>query len=450
MLDSQGTLGPLAARSRVNFEFDGHLDFEVVVHAKQTTPVRDIRLEIPLQRDAAKYLMGIGRPGGIRPSEWSWKWGGPVYYDSFWIGDVHAGMQCELRGANYCGPMVNLYWPLGQLQPPVSWHNDGRGGCTLAETADHTVRVRAYSGARDLEPGQELKFEFSLLITPVKPLDTAAHFQARYFHDYQPVDNAIQAGANVINIHHANELNPFINYPFLANERLSAYIDEAHAKKAKVKIYYTVRELTNHVTEIAALRSLGDEVFAPGGGGGYPWLREHLGTNYTPAWYDRLANGDVSAALVTSGASRWYNYYLEGLNWLLRNVEIDGLYLDDVTYDRQILKRMRKIMERARPGCLIDLHSNTGFSRGPANQYLEFFPYVDRLWFGESFNYNDPPDYWLTEISGIPYGLMGEMLQDGGNKWRGMLYGMTGACRGAVIRVPSGACGMISASRSRG
>ncbi|MBW8824437.1 MAG: hypothetical protein JF567_09520, partial [Xanthomonadales bacterium] len=33
--------------------------------------------------------------------------------------------------------------------------------------------------------------------------------------------------------------------------------------------------------------------------------------------------------------------------------------------------------------------------------------------------------YWLTEISGIPYGLMGEMLQDGGNPWRGMVFGMT-------------------------
>jgi hypothetical protein len=31
----------------------------------------------------------------------------------------------------------------------------------------------------------------------------------------------------------------------------------------------------------------------------------------------------------------------------------------------------------------------------------------------------------LTEISGIPFGLMGEMLQDGGNPWRGMLFGMT-------------------------
>jgi len=28
-------------------------------------------------------------------------------------------------------------------------------------------------------------------------------------------------------------------------------------------------------------------------------------------------------------------------------------------------------------------------------------------------------------MSGIPFGVMGEMLQDGGNAWRGMLYGMT-------------------------
>ena len=134
----------------------------------------------------------------------------------------------------------------------------------------------------------------------------------------------------------------------------------------------------------------------------------------------------ADAAVLTSGASRWYNFYVEGLNWLVRNVPIDGLYLDDVAYDRTILKRMRKVLDRARPGCLIDLHSNTGFSIGPANQYTEFFPYVNRLWFGESFNYDAmTPVQWLVECSGIPFGLMGDMLQDGGNRWRGMLFGMT-------------------------
>jgi hypothetical protein len=36
-----------------------------------------------------------------------------------------------------------------------------------------------------------------------------------------------------------------------------------------------------------------------------------------------------------------------------------------------------------------------------------------------------PPENWLVETSGIPFGLMGDMLQDGGNRWRGMIYGMT-------------------------
>jgi hypothetical protein len=35
------------------------------------------------------------------------------------------------------------------------------------------------------------------------------------------------------------------------------------------------------------------------------------------------------------------------------------------------------------------------------------------------------PEQWLVECSGIPFGLMGDMLQDGGNRWRGMLFGMT-------------------------
>jgi len=52
-------------------------------------------------------------------------------------------------------------------------------------------------------------------------------------------------------------------------------------------------------------------------------------------------------------------------------------------------------------------------------------PFVSRLWFGEYFEYDLDADYWLTEVSGIPFGLMGEMLEKGGHPYRGMLYGMT-------------------------
>jgi len=195
-----------------------------------------------------------------------------------------------------------------------------------------------------------------------------------------------------------------------------------------VKIYYTVRELANRAPEVFALRSLGEEIFAPGPGGGYSWLQEHLGSNYIAAWFVPELK---DAAIVNSGVSRWHNFYVEGLDWLARNVGIDGLYIDDVAFDRLTMKRVRKVLDRNRPDALIDLHSanqynvRDGFASS-ANLYLEHFPYLNRLWFGEYFDYNSAPDYWLTEISGIPFGLMGEMLQDGGNPWRGMVFGMTG------------------------
>lgn len=53
-------------------------------------------------------------------------------------------------------------------------------------------------------------------------------------------------------------------------------------------------------------------------------------------------------------------------------------------------------------------------------------PYTDRLWLGELFDYEGTdPAYWLVELSGIPFGLMGEMLQGGGNPRRGPVFGMT-------------------------
>jgi hypothetical protein len=421
-LESRRSGGGLKLNTVTKMEFDGTVNVRTTLEAEQPTKLKDVRLELPIAPGASTYFMGIGRPGGYTPEAYDWKWTGPQ--DSFWIGGVHAGVHCKLRGASYAGPMLNIYRPA----PPESWGNGGLGGCRVASNG-HGATVVAYSGPRTLKAGENVTFEFELLITPVKPLDTARHFKERYYHNGgapAPTPDAVAAGVNVVNVHQGNDINPYINYPFVVVDRMKAFVDRWHATGMKVKIYYTVRELSNHVAEEYALRSLGTEILAGGSGGGFPWLREHLGSDYTPQWYTPLGDGEADAAILTSGESRWYNYYIEGLGWLVKNVGVDGLYLDDVTYDRRILKRMRKVMARVKPGCLIDLHSNTGFSIGPANQYTEYFPFVDRLWFGESFNYEAmPPEQWLVEVSGIPFGLMGDMLQGGGNRWRGMVHGMT-------------------------
>ena len=124
---------------------------------------------------------------------------------------------------------------------------------------------------------------------------------------------------------------------------MRSYVDEAHAKDMKVKFYYTLRELSNSCPELFALRSLGSEIFSKGDGGGYSWLQEHLDQTYIAAWFDPTW---IDAAIVNSGVSRWHNYYIEGLNWLVNEIGIDGIYIDDLAFDRTTMKRMRKVLER--------------------------------------------------------------------------------------------------------
>lgn len=408
-------------------ESDGNIEYKVTLVAREDASVEDIGLRTHLAPGIGRYMMGLGEKGGYCPKDLRWKWNVEKNQDGPWVGDVNAGLQIRFYDNTYERPLNTNFYHQKPLHMPVSWCNNGNGGIDINKAADGT-RINAYSGKREVKKGDRLYYYFNIAITPFRPIDTDKQWRERYYHSYDFIEKVEKVGANVINIHHANGINPFINYPFLRTKEMKAYIDGAHARDMKVKIYNTVRELSNSCVEMFALRSLGNEIFSEGPGGGFSWLQEHLDQNYIGAWFVPHLK---DAAIVNSGVSRWHNYYLEGLDWLVKNVGIDGLYIDDLAFDRMTMKRIRKIMNRTNPGAMIDLHSanqyneRDGFANS-ANLYLEHFPYLDRLWFGEYFNYDFPPEFWLIEVSGIPYGLMGEMLEGGGNPWRGMLYGMTG------------------------
>jgi hypothetical protein len=438
--ETENTAAGLVMKLAARMEFDGFVDYKIAVTGVRDTVVSDIVLEIPYSEACARYMMGLGFKGGLRPDSFDWAWDQKKNQDALWLGAVNAGMQVCLRAENYSRPLNTNFYLSKPLNLPPSWWNEGKGTVevrtigaegtkgAIKASGPRPVILSAHSGPRTIRAGETLHFDFTLLITPFKPLDPVAHFRERYYHAFKPLDEIAATGANVLNVHHANDINPFINYPFLRPREMKAYIDDAHSRGFKVKIYDTVRELSNRAPELFALRSLGHEIFSPGPGGGYSWLQEHLGSDYIAAWFVPELK---DAAVINSGMSRWHNYYIEGLDWVARNVGIDGLYLDDVAFDRTTMKRVRKVLDRSRPGALIDLHSanqynvRDGFASS-ANLYLEHFPFLNRLWFGEYFDYNGSgPDYWLVEMSGIPFGLMGEMLQDGGNAWRGMAFGMT-------------------------
>ncbi len=409
-------------------EFDGFLAYTVKLTALHDVDLKDITMHIPFRKEMAKYMMGLGQKGGYRPENVDWKWDvAHKNQDGAWIGAVNGGLQFSLRDEKYVRPLNTNFYLQKPLLLPASWGNDNKGGITVGMKGN-SMLVNNYTGERHLKKGDQLYFNFNLLITPFHPIDTDAQWATRFYHRYQSIDSIKATGATVINIHHATPINPWINYPFIEHKKMKAYIDEAHSKGLKVKIYNTVRELSNKAWETFPMRSLGHEIYSPGKGGGFRWLQEHIGYDYIAAWFVPEIK---DAAIINSGMSRWHNYYVEGMNWLVQNVGIDGIYLDDVAFDRITMKRIKRVLtNNGHPG-IIDLHSANQYNKSDgfnnsANLYMEHFPYLNRLWFGEYFDYEkNGPDFFLTEVSGIPFGLMGEMLENGGNPWRGMVYGMT-------------------------
>ena len=431
-----GTVGWMAKNVSQNLEmdltasieFDGYVHYQVRVIALNDVNFSNVDFHIPFDKQSAKYLMGLGEKGGLRPDILKWKWDvANKNQDAVWVGNVNAGLYVNLRDENYVRPLNTNFYLQKPLLLPKSWGNENKGGIQISEEGS-SILADSFTGARSMKKGEVLYYNFNLLITPFHLLDTDFQWDNRFYHKYAKVDSIKATGATVVNIHHATPINPWINYPFIAWKEMKSYIDEAHKNGLKVKIYNTIRELSNHAYETPALRSLGSEIYSPGKGGGFSWLQEHLDSNYIAAWF---VPGIKDAAIINSGMNRWHNYYVEGMNWLTNKVGIDGVYLDDVAFDRVTMKRIKRVLTQNNHPGIIDLHSANQYNKSDgfnnsAILYMEHFPYLNRLWFGEYFDYeNNNPDFYLTEVSGIPFGLMGEMLQNDGNPWRGMIYGMT-------------------------
>ncbi len=437
----------LAKTTWTQMESDGSIVFRVVLEAKAPVDIGDISLNIPVKREVATYMMGMGKRAGYRPAQWEWTW---LRRNSMvWLGDVDAGLQCTLLDDDETIAPFMEYVATGDQ----SW---SKGGCNITE-ADEEVLVHAYTGERRMKAGEQLALRFQFFVTPFKPI-YKEHWNRRY--ESGSVEGGgspdfwlIDGGASIMHVHHTNPANPYIGYSFLRADLLAAAVKDFKDKGGLgTNLYYLGHwAVSNRVVEMWPLRSLGDEIFPTDGvdiymdevddsGGGHPWLREHLVSGYTPGWMGGVpSTGETDASIVLTGLSRWHNYWIEGWRWLVENTGVDGIYLDGINYDRQIMQRVAKVLYRTTGNYhyRIQFHCNDCYGPGPdggphvgpSNLFMEHFPYLSDLWFGEQFDYNRSPDFWLVEISGIPFGLTGEMLsemrEEGSNPYRGMIYGMT-------------------------
>jgi hypothetical protein len=301
-----------------------------------------------------------------------------------------------------------------------------------------------------LKAGQPVTFEFALYVTPFKPL-SSEHWDWRYYHEGYGQDLKLQmgidAGAKVFTQHQGSPNSPYISYLFPSADTLKKMADQVHKIGGRFKAYNTIRELSTRANELWALRSLGYEILPSSTGNlgheslaqlpleyqlrdvvnepftGQLWMCEHLVDDYHARWHSQIRTADGTmttedSSVQISGASRWSNFYIEGLRWLMTNAGTDGLYLDGVTFDRESFVRVRKTLVRQKPESLIDSH-------GSPAEVIDFIGFVDSIWFGEGADYSREDAYWLTAVSGIPFGVPGEMLMPEASVHRGMVYGMS-------------------------
>lgn len=232
---------------------------------------------------------------------------------------------------------------------------------------------------------------------------------------------------------------PYINYPFYETERLKNAVEYAKAKNIGIKLYYTEREHSNHMAETFVYKALGDEIILRKQGVSHSWQKEkpqwlvdNFGEDIIPGWFVKYTKGKYKGehdiSFIVKPDTRLDNYYIEGLNWLIENIGIKGIYIDDTSLDRTTIERAKKLLDKTNG--LIDMHMwNHEEPRAGdvscLNLYCELLPFLDSIWLGEGFFYKKySPEYMLCEVSGIPYGIGGQMLQDGGDLYEGMLYAM--------------------------
>jgi len=312
--------------------------------------------------------MGLHRQGGRLTEDVYWKWDVNKRQDCFWMGAVNAGLMLRFKDGEYLRPPVNIYYAFRPLRLPVSWGNGGLGGVDVVGETGGKVLARAYGGPRMMKKGEVIDFVFELYLTPFRPLDTEKQWSVRFTHLGGPgreaIDEAVSAadarrGPNVVNVHHASYYSPYINYPY-SDDCFPAFcelVERAHDRGIRLRVYYTTREITQNMPELFALHAFDGEILLPGPGreartllhphGPHVWLTENLRKDFVPAWEARVGGpyAALDLSVITTPDSRWNNFYLEGLRWLVEKSDFDGMYIDDTALDATSLRRARRILD---------------------------------------------------------------------------------------------------------
>lgn len=424
--------------------YEGLMEYSVKITPKRDFNADNVSLDFFVNSDCSKLMHGLGHRAS-KAENLSFKWDNQKQQDCIFIGCVNCGMRVKFKAENYIRPLINIFYKNLPLKTPSeTWDNHGKGGIKVRTHSDYT-QLSAFTGAFDFKENETRNFVFEIHITPLKPIDYKKAFSVRYCHnnklkdEIKEIDTAAKNGLNYVNFHQGNMIMPFINYPFYEVDRLQNAVEYAKRKNVGIKLYYTEREHSNHMAETFVYKALGDEIILRKKGVSHSWQKEkpqwlidNFGEDIIPGWFVKYKHGkyknDHDISFIVRPDTRLDNYYIEGLNWLVDNVGIKGIYIDDTSLDRTTLERAKKVLQKT--DGLIDMHmwNHEEVRAGDVscmNLYTEIIPFLDSVWLGEGFFYKKySPEYVLAEVCGIPYGVTGQMLEGGGDLYLGMLYAM--------------------------
>ncbi|EDY20451.1 conserved hypothetical protein [Chthoniobacter flavus Ellin428] len=425
---ASATHGGLREEVDTAVEMDGVIHGKVTLTSDADITLDTVKLTIPISADVATFILGSGAQKPLTSKCPESYQGGLEKHKTTWIGDYNAGLAL-------CLP-----------DDRANWVNLGKGQLRV-EHQNGTYALSVETGSLEISKNVPKSFEYDLYVTPIKPLPKQ-HWDWKYdqpsYGKVPHLNKWDDSHATIFTLHQGNLLNPYINYPFLNAPQLRQVADKIHGAGGLFKAYYTIRELSNRAPELWALRSLGDEILSPSPEHigyeemsqlpleyqfkaltehpltGQSWMCEHLVSDYHTRWHSLMDSKRQyqDGSVQISGASRWSNFYIEGLKWLEVNAGLDGLYLDGITFDRASFLRVRKALVRTKPNALIDYH-------GSPAEVMPQLSCIDSLWFGEGADYSRDPDYWFVAISGIPFGVPGELLQSHASVSKGMVYGLS-------------------------
>lgn len=376
---AEGKSEALKAETRAEISYEGLFD-----HTVRLTAERDIILEnlaLNIYFSASSLNSGLGKAGGAFDNI-RYKWQEQDCRDTVYIGDVNCGAVVKFKGE-------------GNLFPARSWDNHGKGYIQNIKTEEGSA-LSAVCGKTVLPKGGEVTLRFEILLTPFKAVDYKSHFSVKSAVRNPALKKKIdqlelfsESAVNRVIVAEGNKENPHAGYPFNTVRELKTLVKDAHNRDLEVVAEYSPKVLPEAAPEYYAFRDTSEMILKDG----------------------KLPVPGTAGKLKTEAGAG--NFYVEGNRYLLEKLNHDGV-ITDGGISKAALERIKKVYEdKASP---VTLAVNDG-ALGAA----ELLPFADRLSVSTS---SCEPDYILTELSGLVYGLTAEIMTGNVNPHLAMLFGL--------------------------